>query len=132
MAILNLTPHSIQVYSEDQFLNLKQKSPTAWVADEVVGEPLAEYPSDGEARISTETTTAHIPGIPGCHVSTRYGQASGIPVTSPDDFLIVSLPMQSMAKQANLAEAMRMIAPYKVVRSSQNGSIVLGCMGFTR
>ncbi|NCO32088.1 hypothetical protein GW891_04945, partial [bacterium] len=33
MTIINLTPHGVQVYNEDQFVGLEQVNPTTWVAD---------------------------------------------------------------------------------------------------
>ncbi len=130
--IINLTPHIINVFSEDQFVNLEQANPTTWVADGVVGQAVAEYPSKGVARIAPITTDDDsIEGIP--VVKTTYGEAVGIPEgIGPDDILIVSLPMQSMAKESGHPLAAQMVSPYKVVRSRQNGSLVLGCMGFTR
>jgi hypothetical protein len=131
MKVINLTPHSVEVYFASQFTNLEQSNPTTWIADGVEGEPIAAYPSQGIARISV-TTESIDSGLPGETVATTYGEATGIP-ENLDGFevLIVSLPMQSMAKQANLNEAPQMVAPYKVVRSRANGSVVLGCMGFT-
>lgn len=131
MKVLNLTPHSVEVYADDQFVGLEQSSPTTWVADGVEGDPIAAYRSQGVARISVVTESVQSI-LPGETVATTYGQATGIPVDlDGTEVLIVSLPMQSMAKQAMLNEAGQMVAPYKVVRSKSNGSVVLGCMGFT-
>jgi hypothetical protein len=138
MAVINLTPHAVQVYAEGQFINLEQVNPTTWVADGVEGVPLAEYPSHGVARISTKTTPVeswdkdlHKTGC--LFVKTEYGEATGIPEDLDySETLIVSLPMQSMAKAAGLGTAHLMVSPYKVVRSRENGSLVLGCMGFTQ
>ena len=134
MAYLNLTPHSIEVYTENDFEGLKQTNPTTWVADSVYTEqPVAVFPSAGVARIST--TTVELPNGPGDipMVSTSYGDATGIPEdVGPDDVLIVSLPMLSMAQASGHPLAGQMVASYKVVRSAANGSVVLGCMGFTK
>ena len=131
MNVLNLTPHSVEVYTEAQFVGLEQSNPTTWVADAVEGAPLAAYPSVGVARISVATEAVQS-SLPGETVATTYGEATGIPGDlDGTEVLIVSLPMQSMAKQAGLNEAPQMVAPYKVVRSKANGSVVLGCMGFT-
>ena len=131
MTVINLTPHAVQVYSPDQFVSLEQSDPTTWVADGVEGAPLAEYLSHGVARISVTTESVRSV-LPGEVVSTTYGEATGIPADlDGTETLIVSLPMQSMAKQAGLSEAPQMVAPYKVVRLKGNGSVVLGCMGFT-
>ena len=132
MTVLNLTPHAVQVYKAEQFVNLEQVNPTTWVADSVEGSPIAEYESNGVARISTKTTTmpTTILGIE--MVRTEYGEATGIPETATaKDLIIVSLPMQSMAKASGHHLVDAMVAPYKVVRSRANGSVVLGCMGFT-
>lgn len=131
MAVINLTPHSIQVYAESQFVNLEQKNPTTWVADGVQGQPLAEFESQGCLRITTNTVpTDSVDAIP--MVATEYGELTGVPkAVSEEDRLIVSLPAQSMAKSARFPLASQMVAPYRVVRSRENGSIVLGCMGFT-
>ena len=129
--VINLTPHAIHVYAVGQFKELEQSNPTTWLADSVEGSPIAEYPSDGVARISTSTQLIQS-SLPGEVEETTYGEASGIPVgLNGDEVLIVSLPMQSMAKQACLAEARQMVAPYKVVHNRANPSQVLGCMGFT-
>ena len=137
MAIINLTPHSVEVYGPEQFVGLEQVNPTTWVADSVDGEPVASYESQGVARISTSEQIIEEPED--CQdefagmllVQTTYGEATGIPEVTGQDHFIVSLPMKSMAVQANLEAAPYMVSPYKVVRSKQNGSLVLGCMGFT-
>lgn len=131
MKVINLTPHSVDVYSQKQFQGLEQSNPTTWLADGVEGEPIAQYESSGVARIST-STQAIDSCLPGEVVSTSYGNASGIPDgLDGTEALIVSLPMQSMAKQAGLNEADQMVAPYKVVRLKSKPSQVIGCMGFT-
>lgn len=132
MAFINLTPHSVEVYLENAFEGLKQVNPTTWVADSVYSEQaIGIFPSQGSARIATSTIDkGMVDLIP--VVATSYGEAQGIPDNvSPDDVLIVSLPMQSMAKASGHPLASQMVAPYKVVRSAENGSVVLGCMGFT-
>jgi len=130
MNIINLTPHSVEVYAPTQFVNLEQVNPTTWVADGVEGEPIGQYPSQGSARI--ETKTQEIPGFEIPFVCTQYGAATGIPENvDEDDILIVSLPFKSMAVAANHSLISQMVSPYKVVRSRSNGSLVLGCMGFT-
>ncbi|MEM9263930.1 MAG: hypothetical protein AAGA46_00225 [Cyanobacteria bacterium P01_F01_bin.13] len=130
MKVINLTPHPVHVYNEEDFEGLVQKSPTTWVAEQVSGQAI-EYKSEGVARISTDTERVES-SLPGETVKTTYGDANGIPQDlSGDEVLIVSLPMQSMAKQAGLASASQMVAPYKVVRLASDTSKVLGCMGFT-
>jgi ABC-type uncharacterized transport system YnjBCD substrate-binding protein len=131
MTVLNLTPHSVQVFSAEQFVNLEQVNPTTWVADSVEGEPLANYESQGVARISTSTAPKLNDSLAGQVVETVYGEITGLEMAQPGDTLIVSLPTKSMATAAGLVAAKYMVSPYKVVRSRANGSVVLGCMGFT-
>lgn len=134
MAVVNLTPHSVEVFEESQFVNLEKVNPTTWVADGVEGAPIASYPSQGVARISTSVQVVEpIPAewIAGELVETVYGEITGLDSVKPGDFIIVSLPTKSMAATAGLASAKAMVSPYKVVRSRENGSLVLGCMGFT-
>ena len=129
--LINLTPHSFEVYQEVQFLNLEQLNPTTWVADGVEGKPLVSLASSGSIRINTATLAWEpVEGIPA--VRTVYGEVSGIPegITS-EDTLIVSLPAQSMAKTAKLNLANQMASPHKVVRLRSNTSTVLGCMGIS-
>ena len=131
MTIINLTPHGVQVYNEDQFVGLEQVNPTTWVADSVEGNPILDLPSVGSLRISTATVDGDpIDGVP--IVETTYGELVGLPTDYIDQFMIVSLPCQSMAKQSGHNLASKMLAPYKVVRLRSNTSQVLGCMGFTK
>ena len=131
MTVINLTPHAVHVYEASQFVGLEQSNPTTWLADGVIGDPIAEYPSNGVARIATQTRPVQS-FLPGETVETAYEQATGIPEDlDGTEVLIVSLPMQSMARQAGLDSAGQMVAPYKVVRLRSNPSQVLGCMGFT-
>ena len=145
MSVINLTPHSVQVYSQESFVKLEKTNPTTWLADSVNGEPLANYNSEGVARITTnvegegDTTLGNhgygCPVIPDSVVplvATTYGKATGIPEgVKADDVLIVSLPMKSMAVASGHPLAFQMVSPFGVVRSRANSSLVLGCMGFT-
>lgn len=128
---INLTPHSIDIYSESAFVNLQQLNPTTWVADGVEGEPLVQCPSEGVARIST--TTVQIGVIDGVPLyKTQYGDITGIPDDVTDeDILIVSLPLQSMAIASGHPLAPQMASPYQVVRLASNTSTVLGCTGLS-
>ena len=131
MSVINLTPHSVQVYSQESFVKLEKTNPTTWLADSVKGEPLANYASEGVARINTSTDPIESV-LPGQTVVTSYGEATGIPESvKADDILIVSLPMKSMAVASGHPLASQMVSPFGVVRSRANGSLVLGCMGFT-
>lgn len=131
MSFINLTPHAVQVFAKTQFVGLEQVNPTTWVADGVEGKAIAEFASEGILRISTNTVeAADIEGIP--MAATEYGELIGVPEgVSESDRLIVSLPAKSMAVAAGHPLAKQMVSPYKVVRSKENGSLVLGCMGFT-
>lgn len=130
---INLTPHTVNVYTENAFEGLTQVNPTTWSADSVYTEQaVGVFESEGCARIATSTIELEQgPGnIP--MYSTEYGAAVGVPDCDADDILIVSLPMLSMMKASGHERAHQCVSPYKVVRSSENGSIVLGCMGFTK
>ena len=94
MKIINLTPHSVEVYLESQFVNLEQANPTTWFADEVVGDPLGHYPSEGVARMVVTTAVVKSSVIPGEVVKTVYGDPIGIPEDRGWDYLFRSLPMQ--------------------------------------
>ena len=137
---INMTPHSIEVYPAAAFSGLEQVNSTTWVADSVdKTQAIATYESQGVARIETEVKQLEFhsskAGVP--MVATTYGKATGIPdnyYQIPNNLLpwfIVSLPMQSMARASNHPLANVMVAPYQVVRQKDNGSVVLGCMGFT-
>jgi len=136
MSYINLTPHDIDVFTNEAFQGLVQVNPTTWVADSVYSEQAvgAFLPAvKGGARIATKTIDLpHGPGdMP--MVATEYGEAIGIPDNvQPEDILIVSLPMLSMMKASGHPLAGQCVSPYKVVRSASNGSVVLGCMGFTK
>jgi hypothetical protein len=132
MAIRNLTPHSVDFYSEAAFEGLEQLNPTTWVADSVSDDALLSVESEGMLRISTSTTESEpISGIPA--VVTVYGDVTGVPDNvCPDDVLVVSLPALSMATAAGHPLAGQMMAPYKVVRQRGNTSTVLGAMGLTK
>lgn len=131
--IINLTPHQIQIYSQESFVGLESPKPGVLVADSVTGNPAHSFPSEGCARIATKSQPKGTLGDDIPLVETTYGDATGIPAdVEKDDILVVSLPMLSMAKAAEHPLAGRMVAPYKVVRSKTNGSLVLGCMGFTK
>ena len=133
---INLTPHDIDVFTESAFQGLTQVNPSTWVADSVFpGQSIGAFPPaiKGGARIATTTIVLpHGPGdIP--LVATEYGLPIGIPDNvQPEDILIVSLPMLSMLKEASHPLTSQCVSPWKVVRSSSNGSVVLGCMGFTK
>ena len=129
MAFINLTPHPITVYKESQFVNLEQLNTTTWVADDVDGEPVATFESNGSLRISTETKFLEMVGDIAI-METKYGSITGVPENF-DETMIVSLPTLSMAKQSQHPLADNMVSPYQVVRLREKTSTVLGCVGFT-
>jgi hypothetical protein len=91
---------------------------------------IQEIPSTGNARISTSTVEGEtIEGV--ATVKTVYGELTGVPELGDRDYLIVSLPTQSMAKSSGHPLASKMASPYKVVRDRANTSNVLGCLGLS-
>jgi hypothetical protein len=132
MSIINCTSHKITVFPAEAFSELEQINPTTWLADSV-DESLAIAsfaPGDKEARIATTTTDGEpIAGIP--TVQTKYGELTGVPPIEEGNYLIVSLPTQSMGRTSGHPLASQMMSPHKVVRLRSNSSTVLGCMGFT-
>lgn len=131
MRIINLTPHKIDIYPEENFVGLEQVNATTFVADSVNGEPTLIAESQGVARITTTTTELKTRNsIP--FVKTTYGELTGIPDNvSEEDILVVSLPTKSNAMACDHPLARQMTSPYKVVRDKANTSNVLGCVGLT-
>jgi hypothetical protein len=131
---INLTPHSIDVYTEMAFQGLRSTNPTTWLADLCYTEQaVGTFPTVGCARISTKTVDLGLGhgGIP--MVATEYGEAVGLPDDlEDDDILIVSLPMLSMMKASGHPRSHQCVSPYKVVRDANDTSKVLGCMGFSK
>lgn len=127
--IINLTPHTVELYWEEGFGNLEQVNPTTWVADYVEPALIREtYPSQGIARVKVATIDADpINGIP--IVKSQYGEIEGLPDYQENVYYIVSLPTISAALSTGRTTA-DLLSPHKVVRSRSNGSLVLGCMGF--
>lgn len=130
MTIINLTPHAIQVYAQESFEGLEKTNPTTWLADSVEGQPLLLVESSGMARVKVATVDADpIDGVP--TVTSQYGEIEGLPEFQDGTFYVVSLPTVSAAI-ANGRTTADLLTPYQVVRSRANGSLVLGCMGFSR
>lgn len=128
--IVNLTPHSVQVYSSESFVGLEQTNPTTWLADAVEGSPIATYESNGVARVKVSSADDEpIAGVP--TVKSIYGSIEGLPEYQDGVFYIVSLPLISAALNTGRTTK-DLLSPYQVVRSRSNGSLVLGCMGFAR
>ena len=134
MDIINLTPHNVDVYEEEAFINLEKLNATTWAADGVDPDGLiASFPSSGNVRIQTATKELEpIFGSIPC-VRTFYGELEGIDMVDIGDssILIVSLPTQSMSLQSGHYLAPQMASPYRVVRNRSNTSLVLGCMGLS-
>ena len=129
--IINLTPHTISIYSEECFKGLEQSKPTVFLADAVEGEPILFLESSGVARITVSITEAgEKEGI--TFVKSEYGELIGIPPEiTEEDILIVSLPTKSNALTSGHPLASQMVSPYKVVRQRSNSSNILGCIGLS-
>lgn len=144
MAIINLCPHVITLFTEEQFLGLSQEKPTLWLADGVVGCPLAEFQSQGSARISVTTEAAGTTADNGLPLylhreveipifQTVYGELILPPEINitDDDILVVSLPTASMARQSGHPLSKQMVTPYQVVRLRTDTNIIIGATGFS-
>ena len=131
MTIRNFTPHSFDIYAQDQFVNFEQVNPTTFIADGVEGEAILSLPSEGSVRIATSTESLGIiDGIPA--FKTVYGEASGFPADLNDgDVVIVSLPVVSSLNASGSPLAKYVASPYKAVRLRSNTSQVLGALGYT-
>lgn len=127
MAILNFTPHEIKIYSKDSFVNLKQVNETTWVADDILGFADKVFPSNGIARIKTDTSFYfEKDGV--TFAKTVYGDLQGIPDSvSSEDIIIVSLPAKSNAHASNHPRKNQLVSPYIVVRDAKETSKILGC-----
>jgi hypothetical protein len=143
MAFINLTPHSISVYSVNQFVNLQLENPTTWVADRVVGNPMLSLPSRGIARITTtvKAATMHMDSYSDVPLYvTEYGvlyieykdeDINNSITPKKEDLLVVSLPVVMNAKLAGYEIVSKLVSPSQVVRDAFDKSKILGCTGFT-
>jgi hypothetical protein len=143
MTFINLTPHSISVYSVNQFVNLQLENLTTWVADRVVGNPMLSLPSKGIARITT--TVKEVKNYMESNndvplFSTEYGvlyieykdeDINNTVKVKEGDLLVVSLPVVMNAKLAGYKIVSKLVSPAQVVRDAFDKSKILGCTGFT-
>lgn len=130
--LLNYMPHSFDVYTKEQFVNLEQTNPTTWIADGVEGDPIVSVPSQGSVRMSTSTEELGVDsqGVPA--YNTVYGEPSGFPTDLKEgDVVLVSLPVVSMMKASGHPLSAFVASPYNAVRLRSNTSQVLGAMGYT-
>jgi hypothetical protein len=133
MQYRNLTPHTITIYTPNQFTNLEWDGKTCYYADGVEGYPVLSLPSEGTARIYQQTTLSNFDkdGVP--LWITYYGDLE-FPdnfVWGDDEILVVSLFTKMNAHASEHPTAKYMATPFGVVRSRENGSLVLGFQGLT-
>lgn len=144
MEIRNHTPHSVVIYPEAAFNNLRHEGRTL-VADGVGYDssdpPIAEYhPIENlqPIRISSDAIAAeeiHLEG--GSFKIYEIDRTAPIKGLTEADLageflLIVSERTKMQAIAIGHPIAQRMIYPYNVVRLSSDTTKVLGCMGFSR
>lgn len=87
-AIINLTPHSVTMYSTDDCTEVTKGSYTSLILKEGA-QPLVTYPSQGVARTtSVKEQVDVVNGIP--VYSTSYGEPEGLPEPAPNTYFIVS------------------------------------------
>jgi hypothetical protein len=132
MSIKNYMPHSFDVFTKSQFINLEQTNPTTWIADGVEGNAIVSVPSQGSVRMSTSTQELGVDsnGVP--VYNTVYGELTGFPTELEEgDVVLVSLPVVSMMKASGHPLSAFVASPYNAVRLRSNTSTVLGCMGYT-
>jgi len=131
MAFINTCPHSVDVYKEENFVNLQKLNATTWVADSVEGEAIFSVPMTGKPALRIDSNSQPLgtstEGIP--LFDTVYGELTNIPEMQEGDDVITSLPVVSLAKQTGHPLLPRLCSPYKVVRLRSDTSKVLGCHG---
>lgn len=122
-AIINLTPHSVTVYSTDDVTEVTKGSYTSLILKEGA-QPMVTYPSQGVARASASKEQVDVVnGIP--VYSTSYGEPEGLPEEKEGVLYIVSaLTAQSAPERKDL------LIIDGAVRDSE-GRIV-GCTAFGR
>lgn len=122
-AIINLTPHSVTVYSTDDVTEVTKGSYTSLILKEGA-QPLVTYPSQGVARAaSVKEQIDTINGIP--VYATSYGEPEGLPPAREGTFYLVSaLTAQAAPERHDL------LIIDGAVRNAE-GQIV-GCTAFGR
>jgi hypothetical protein len=105
MKIINLTPHTVNVVSED-------------------GATIATYPCEGTARIAqVNMPTGEIDGIPTCKVT--YGEAKGLPAPEEGKAYIVSYITIAMIKERGTRTVDDLYYPTEMVRDDIGN--IIGC-----
>ena len=95
-AIINLTPHSVTVYSTNDVTEVTKGSYTSLILKEGA-QPLVTYPSQGVARAaSVKEQVDVVNGIP--VYSTSYGEPEGLPEKKEGVFYLVSALTAQAAK----------------------------------
>jgi len=79
MKVINLTPHKIVLFSQDN-------------------QVLAEFPSEGIARASMSTEEVEVDGFPYRLTRNTYGEVMGLPAYEDGTFYILSALTVSAAK----------------------------------
>jgi hypothetical protein len=133
MKVINLTPHAVDIYSPEAFLDLQQIDARGWGASAVAGKPIVSFPSSGVAHISScvkEASPLQLDeGVEVPLNNSVFLGLHGIPDdVKPGDILIVSMPTLMKAIEVNHPMATAMCCPDKVVRDINNTSRVLGCL----
>ena len=128
MNIVNLTPHSINIYTE---ADVEASGATYTV---VAGcEPATTYPSAGVARAAQLDGQQHTINFNGVEIPVfnpvQYGEPQNLPEPQEGVFLVVSaLTAQAAARHGRTTSDLLLV--HRAVRDDQ-GRIV-GCLGFCR
>lgn len=99
--IINMTPHSVTLYSLNDCEEVTKGNYTSLVLKEGAT-PLATYPSQGVARATSSRELVYtIDSIP--VYTTTYGEPEGLPEPAPNTYIIVSaLTAQSAPERHDL------------------------------
>lgn len=125
--VINLTPHSINVYSQDDCVETVTGNYKTLVLKEGVS-PLITLPSEGVARAAAtkqQTGTISLNGLEIPVNATVYGDVEGLPEPSQGTFYVVSALTAQAAKNRD-----DLIIVDSTVRD-KDGRIV-GCTAFGR
>lgn len=128
--IYNLTPHSITIYDQTQFLGFESVGPNNF-ADGVVGNPIARFEPSGSCRVSKSSQRVDpqfgVPMYQGVYGDIEISFKNGVEVTG-EDLLIVSAIVKSAADTSEHHLSVQMVTPHKLVRDRATDQI-LGCLG---
>ena len=121
--IVNLTPHSVTVYSADDCQEVTKGSYKSLVLKEGT-QPMVTYPSQGVARAACSKEQVDvINNIP--VYATSYGEPEGLPPAREDTFYIVSALTAQAAKGRK-----DLIIIDGAVRNAEGQ--IIGCTAFGR